>query len=152
MRRTKLALLLILLLSCLSTASAQIPTPRLNIQYGDSNCYTNSLIFWTSLPDRGLVLRGAVTSFAHTGTTVAIAWIGFNRISIPWLNQFGQTCYFLASPDLVYVVPMHLGYGNISLFKIPISPLLIGVALFGQAAMVSGNHEDWSSGVEMVIQ
>ena len=150
MRRTKLMLFFILLLS-LSTVSAQIPVPRLNILYGDSKCYTNSIMFWTSLPDRGLVLDGVVFS-AHTAPTVAIAWIGLTRIDLPWKNQFGQTCHFLASPDLVYLIPMHLGYGSIPLFKIPNSPILIGVELFGQAAMVVGNHEDWSRGVEMVIQ
>jgi len=146
-----LILIFLLLLASSIVSQAPVPVPRLNIQYGDSKCYTNAIVFWTSLPDRGLVLDGVVLS-AHTAPTVAIAWIGLTRINIPWRNQFGQICHFLASPDLVYVVPMYLGYGSIPLFKIPNSPLLIGAELFGQAAMVASNHEDWSRGVEMVIQ
>jgi len=144
--------LLLALAFLVGTLSAQISVPRLSIQYGDSKCYTNRLAVNNSLPDLGLHLTIEVISFGKPYTGSAVAWLGRNRINIPWRVSTGQTCYFLAFPDIQFVVQMYYGYGSMIIFKIPDHPSLVGLRLYAQAAIIDGTSEVWSRGTEMVIQ
>ena len=146
----------VLLFACLligasPSATAQINVPRLNIQYGDSNCYTDSTVLWTSLPDRGLGLEAVMTT-RHLHVTTAVAWIGTHEVNLPWMNKYGKKCHFLAWPQIVFFVPMYLGYGGIHMFQIPRSASLVGLQIYAQGALDTGAQEEWSRGVEMVIQ
>jgi len=150
--KTIIALLLSLLIT--PFASAQVVIPRLNIQYGDSRCYTNNTMLWISLPDRGLTLYAELFSNTfYRGATEGWVIIGINKIKWPINIHTGQKCDLLTFPQIQVPVPMSGGWGRVKLFDIPMSNVLIGLQLFAQGGFqVLPGKEGFSRGVEFVIQ
>lgn len=134
---------------------AQLPSDRLNLEYGDSRCNSWTTKLFISLPDRGLTLYGELFSTSYyRGAKNGWIILGINRIKWPILvGQTGQSCDLLTFPQLQFNVPMSGAWGKIKLFDIPMSKEVIGLRLYAQGGFeVLPGREGFSRGVEFSIQ
>lgn len=123
------------------------PETRFNIQYGRS-CGDENIYFWMNAPDRGKMLKVIVGVNQAGPTSTAMIGIGVRKVKYLVGIRGGRMCYMLTHPLWYFPMTLTNGNANTELLRVPPSSVMIGLVLYAQC--VSGN--DWSRGIEMVVQ